>query len=118
MTRSALAIAHPSHELRMYGWLEREQPVVYVLTDGGGRTEQPRLPKTAALLDQLGCPPGAVFGRLADLALYDAILAGDVGLFSSIVEDLAADLIARDVDVVVGDAAEGYSSAHDVWRVM
>jgi hypothetical protein len=118
MTRSALAIAHPSHELRMYGWLEREHPVVYVLTDGGGRLGEPRLSHTSALLERTGCTPGAVFGRLTDLALYDAILTGDVAMIEAITLELADDLIAREIDVVAGDAAESYSSAHDVWRMM
>src|SRR5207302_1404403 len=31
---SALLVAHPGHELRVHGWLERERPLVFVLTDG------------------------------------------------------------------------------------
>ena len=32
--RTALFVAHPGHELRIYGWLERARPQVHVLTDG------------------------------------------------------------------------------------
>src|SRR4051794_842250 len=28
----ALVLAHPGHELRLFGWIETEQPVVHVLT--------------------------------------------------------------------------------------
>jgi hypothetical protein len=118
MTRYALAIAHPSHELRVYGWLERERPVVYVLTDGGGRSQESRLPKTAELLARTGAQAGAIFGRLSDLALYQIILSRDLVTLGALAEELAADLIAREIDVIAGDAAEGYSSAHDVWRLI
>jgi hypothetical protein len=47
---SALIIAHPGHEIRVHGWLERAKPVVYVLTDGSGRSGQSRLASTARLL--------------------------------------------------------------------
>lgn len=117
-SRYALAISHPSHELRVYGWVERNRPIVYVLTDGGGRSQLPRLQKTAELLDQLGATTGAVFGRIPDLDLYAAILDVDVALFRSLAEEIAADLIARRIDVIAGDAAEGYSAAHDTWRIL
>lgn len=32
--RAALVVAHPGHELRVYGWLEQARPRVFVLTDG------------------------------------------------------------------------------------
>lgn len=102
----------------MYGWVERQRPLVYVFTDGGGRSGQSRLTKTAELLERVGARHGVVFGRMPDLAVYDAILRRDVALFSALVEELTADLIANDIDCVVGDAAEGYNSVHDVWRLM
>ncbi len=117
-THYALAVSHPSHELRVHGWAERNRPVVYVLTDGGGRSQLPRLKKTEELLGQIGATAGAVFGRITDLDLYAAILDRDVALFRSLVEEMAADLIAREIDVIAGDAAEGYSVAHDMWRVL
>jgi hypothetical protein len=116
--RYALAVSHPSHELRMHGLVEQFRPLTFVLTDGGGRSKQPRLPKTAEVLERAGAPLGSIFGRVSDLALYDAILAGDVGFFSTLIDDLTNDLIEHRIDVVVGDAAEGYSSAHDMWRLM
>ena len=34
--RAALIIGHPGHETLLHHWIERERPVVFVLTDGSG----------------------------------------------------------------------------------
>ena len=38
-----LVIAHPGHELRLYGWIAQTKPLVCILTDGSGSDDQPRL---------------------------------------------------------------------------
>jgi hypothetical protein len=114
--RSALAVTHPSHELRVYGWLEQERPRVYVFTDGSGRRQLPRLPASATLLRRLGATPGPIFGAVSDLQVYAAILSGDVQFFLRFAEVLAEDLARTRTERLVGDAAEGHNSAHDMWR--
>lgn len=116
--RAALVVAHPSHELRVHGWLQHTQPYVCVLTDGGGRAGDVRLPQTSQVLDRAGATQGTIFGRLTDLELYAAILNHDVDLFAGIAAELAEILIAEKIDYVVGDAAEGYNVAHDICRIM
>lgn len=116
--RAALVVAHPSHELRVHGWLEQTKPYVCVLTDGAGRSGEPRLSRTTEVLARCGATPGAIYGRLTDLEVYTAILDGDAGLFSDLVEELAQVLVAEQIDYVAGDAAEGYSVTHDLCRIM
>jgi hypothetical protein len=116
--RPVLAIGHPGHELRAHGWVERERPLVLVLTDGAGSTGRSRLESTAALLDGLGAPRGAVFGRMPDVAFYDALLAGETALFTALAGEIADILVAEGAEVVVGDALEGYNPAHDVCRML
>ncbi|HEU4766407.1 MAG TPA: hypothetical protein VFS77_03505 [Pyrinomonadaceae bacterium] len=118
LSRAALVVAHPSHELRMYGWLEQTRPYVCVLTDGAGRSGEPRLDRTSEVLSRVGAKQGAIFGRLTDLQVYAAILDGDSELFSGIVEELARAFVEERVDYVAGDAAEGYSVTHDICRIM
>lgn len=117
-SRAALVVAHPSHELRVHGWLEQTRPYVCILTDGGGRSGEPRLSRTSEVLARVGATPGVMYGRLNDLEVYAAILRGDAELFASLVEELAQAFVTEKIDYVVGDAAEGYSVAHDVCRVM
>jgi len=116
--RAALVVAHPSHELRIHGWLEQTRPYVCILTDGGGRSGEPRLSRTSEVLDRAGATPGAIYGRLTDLEVYAAILNGDSELFAGLVEEMCEAFVAEQIDYVVGDAAEGYSVAHDICRTM
>jgi hypothetical protein len=116
--RAALVVAHPSHELRLHGWLEQAQPYVCVLTDGGGRAGEPRLERTTEVLLRARAKQGAIYGRLSDLEVYSAILNGDAELFAGIVEELAQQFVEQRIEYVVGDAAEGYSVTHDICRVM
>ena len=116
--RTALVVAHPSHELRVHGWLEEARPYVCILTDGAGRSGEPRLARTSEVLARVGATQGVVYGRLTDLEVYAAILKGDSELFAGLVEELAEAFVSEQIDCVVGDAAEGYSVAHDICRVM
>lgn len=116
--RAALVVAHPSHELRIHGWLEQTRPYVCILTDGAGRSGEPRLSRTSEVLARVGATQGVVYGRLSDLEVYAAILKGDSELFAGLVEELAQAFVSEQIDCVVGDAAEGYSVAHDICRVM
>jgi hypothetical protein len=111
-------IAHPGHELRVYHWLERAHPLVFVLTDGSGHTQHSRLAKTSALLDRAGAMPGLIYGRMPDRELYRAILAGDADLFIALCEEIASTLDSEGVDYIVGDAVEGVNPGHDVCRLL
>lgn len=115
---SALVIAHPGHELRIYGWLARERPEVLVLTDGSGHGGISRLASTAAVLDQAGAQPGPVFGRFTDRGLYQLLLDGETADLAPLVAEMAGALAARGTTRVVCDAIEGYNPSHDFCRVL
>ena len=85
--RAALVVAHPSHELRVHGWLEQTRPYVCILTDGGGRSGDVRLPRTTEVVAHAGARLGAFYGRLSDLEVYSAILNRDADLFAGLVEE-------------------------------
>lgn len=114
----ALVIAHPGHELRVYGWLERERPEVLVLTDGSGHGDTSRLASTAAVLERAGARPGPVFGRFSDREMYRVLLERDTDELARVVHDLAGALAACGVTQVACDAIEGYNPSHDVCRVV
>ena len=117
-TPSALVVAHPGHELCVYGWLEAARPRVFVLTDGSGRSGEPRLGSTTTVLESVGAVPGSIYGRLTDGEIYAAILAGDFGLFERLVAELAAALVREGIESVAGDACEGYNPVHDTCRLV
>jgi hypothetical protein len=111
-----LVVGHPGHELRVYGWLMAARPVVHVLTDGSGSDGTPRIDSTTALLDGAGASRGSIYGRLSDREIYAAILAGDHARFIALSEELAAAFVRDNVDLVAGDAVEGFNPSHDVCR--
>ncbi len=116
--RAALVIAHPGHELRVHGWLELARPLVFVLTDGSGRTGRSRLDATSGVLQRCGARPGSIYGRLTDRELYRALLDGRHGLFAGLAEELAAALRQEAAVLVAGDAVEGFNPGHDVTRLL
>jgi hypothetical protein len=116
--RAALIVGHPGHELLVHGWLETARPLVFVLTDGSGRSNHSRLPSTTKILEQTGAKAGSIYGRLTDAAAYAAILNHDFDFFSGLANELRAALAAERIDYVVGDAFEGYNPMHDVCRLV
>ena len=116
--RGALVVAHPSHELRVHGWLQMARPRVFILTDGSGREGQPRLPATTKVLDDVGASQGSIYGRFTDLEVYAAFLKSDFDVFIRLAEELADEFSRREIEYVVADSAEGYSPAHDVCRLV
>jgi hypothetical protein len=116
--RGALIVAHPSHELRVHGWMQLARPRVFILTDGSGREGQPRLPSTTKVLDDVGAGKGSIYGRFTDLEIYTALLENDFDVFMRLAEELADELSEGEIEYVVADSAEGYSSTHDVCRLV
>lgn len=115
---AALIVAHPGHELRVHGWLEAVRPLVCVLTDGSGRTGRSRLDSTTRVLDAAGARKGPVYGTLSDSELYTAVLEHEHEPFMHVVEELASMLIRERVELVAGDAEEGYNPSHDICRLL
>ena len=116
--RTALVVAHPGHELLVHGWLEVTHPLVFVLTDGSGRSNQSRLASTTKVLSQTGAKRGSIYGRLTDAEGYAAILNHEFDLFAGLSEELGGALVAERIDYVAGDAFEGYNPMHDVCRLV
>lgn len=116
--RPLLVVAHPGHELRVYGWLESAAPVVCVLTDGSGSGGEARLESTTRLLAGTEARPGAIYGRMSDREIYAAILDRDFACFTELADQLAEELEACGADCVAGDAVEGYNPSHDVCRLV
>src|SRR5689334_19417889 len=114
--KCALLIAHPGHEIRVHGWLEMAKPVVFVLTDGSGRSGTSRLASTTRLLNRAGAKAGSIFGRLSDRDFYHAVLQRDFGFFRDLTSELSDALVRQHFDFVLGDAADGEILTHDVWR--
>lgn len=116
--RAALVVAHPGHELKVHGWLETARPLVFVLTDGSGRTNQSRLSSTTTILNRAQTRPGSLYGCVSDRAAYAALLNHDFDFFIELAEKLSEAFVSERIEFVAGDALEGYNPMHDVCRLI
>jgi hypothetical protein len=107
-------IAHPGHELRVYGWVRMAHPRVDILTDGSGAGGCSRLKRSAELLSSMGAERGAIFGRFSDREIYQAMMDGEVTRFQEMVDQIAEAWIEARIEVVASDAREGFNPAHDL----
>jgi len=115
---SALVVAHPGHELRVYHWIEQHRPIYCCLTDGSGSGGTSRLSSTTRLLEHVGASLGPIYGRYSDASIYRLLLDGRVDVFVALARELAAALEEAGVDWVAGDAVEGFNPTHDVCRLI
>ncbi|SES66242.1 hypothetical protein SAMN05216412_101137 [Nitrosospira multiformis] len=116
--RNLLVIAHPGHELRLYGWIAQTKPLVCILTDGSGSDDKPRLSATLNILQGLGAEIAPVCGELTDRQIYRKMLHGEYDMFDDLCERLTALIAARDIRTVVSDGIEGYNPTHDLCEVL
>lgn len=92
--------------------MEREKPLLCILTDGSGSVAPARTQYSADLAARCGAVRGPVFGVMLDRAWYAAILAGDPAPFIAAVTAIAA--AVEPGAPVVADPVEGYNPMHDL----
>src|SRR5579884_2765375 len=100
--RSALVIGHPGHELKVFGWMVAQKPLVSVLTDGSGRSGVSRLPSSQRLLRSVGATEGLILGFFSDAEFYTAVLERRIGCFTEIADLLARSFMEHEIGLVAG----------------
>src|SRR3954466_11284275 len=113
-----LIIAHPGHELRLFNWMERERPLVFILSDGSGGAQRPRLDYSVAAIRGAGATLIEGSGQRSDREWYAAILAGDIAAFTQTADAIAAAALIVHAPLVVSDAADGYNPLHDLCQAI
>jgi len=118
--RAALVVAHPAHALKLYGWLLAHRPVAHFLTNGAGTGPLGAAHAESLMQDieRIGGTRGGIFTDFTDAGIFRAILRGDAAYFTRIVDRLAASFVRNEITLVVADAMEGCSPAHDLCRAM
>jgi hypothetical protein len=116
--KAALVVGHPGHELRVFHWLERAHPEVFVLTDGSGTRGEGRIDSTTDLVHRTGSECGSIYGAFTDLKIYELMLDGKHQEVCRLADQLAENLLRQNIDYVVGDACEGYNPTHDICRMV
>jgi hypothetical protein len=113
-----LIVAHPGHELRLFDWIERERPRVFILSDGSGGAQNSRLDYSISAIRDAGATLIEGSGQRSDREWYAAILAGDLAPFSQAADAIAAAALTVDAPLVVSDAADGYNPLHDLCQAI
>lgn len=118
-SKAALVVAHPGHELRVYDWLRTARPDVHILTNGSRASlTRARREASTQVVTSLGCRMASAWEGVPDSALYASLIARDHEPFLNWVSRLAADLVARDIDLVITDGWQYYNVAHDLAHFM
>jgi hypothetical protein len=113
---TALIVAHPGHELRVFRWMEKLRPIYCCITEGSGGNGTTRIASTGALLHKVGAISGPIYGRYPDKRVYQLLLNGHLEVFAQLANELADFLVEAGITCVAGDAVEGFNPVHDVCR--
>lgn len=105
--------AHPGHELRLYHWMERTHPDVFLLTDGSGCNGLSRLESSRKLIETAGARLLGGSGTFSDREIYQAICACDAAFFLRLAQRINDILDSGGYTTVVCDALEGFNTSHD-----
>ncbi len=111
-----LIVAHPGHELRLFNWMERERPRVFILSDGSGSAQTSRIAYSASSIAAAGATLIEGSGRKSDRDWYAAMIAGDTATFAEAADIIAA--AATHARLIVADAVDGYNPLHDLCQAM
>jgi hypothetical protein len=117
-TRPVLIVAHPGHELRLFNWMERERPLVFILSDGSGGAQRARLDYSVSAIRAAGATLIEGSGQRSDRDWYAKILAGEVAAFMETADAIATAALATQAPLVVSDAADGYNPLHDLCQAI
>lgn len=116
--RSLFIGSHPGQELMVFGWMVENKPDVFILTDGSGARDRPRIDSSRRVLESAGIVPGGLFGGHADKALYGHLVGHNGSFFVDLAEMVANHILGRGIQLVVAPAADGYNPVQDALRLV
>ena len=109
--RRLVVFSHPNHEVAVFGLLQRWQPTLVYLTDGGG---EDRVAQTRAGLARIGLLDHATFLDHAESAFYAGLIARDAAFFDGVARQVAGLIERVQPDEVLCDGVEYYNPVHDL----
>jgi hypothetical protein len=116
--KTAVIIGHPAHELRIYRFMELYKPQFYILTDGAGTTGRSRVAASKQIIENAGAKTSSVLGRFSDPEMYRIIREFDTKPLTDLLEEIVEDLVKNEIELIAGDAIEGFNPTHDLCRYL
>ena len=93
--------------------MRRTNPYIVLLTDGSGSTGHSRIDLSQKLIADAGAEL-LIAGYFAEPELYSMMLRGETRRLTELVDELAAQIVDKNISIVVCDAVEGYHPVHDL----
>ena len=109
--KKLMVFGHPAHELALFGMIQRDQPDILVITDGGGPH---RIRDSKRGLATIGLESRARYLNFPESSFYVALLARDTAYFARVAAAVKAVIDEIRPDVICCDAVEFYNPVHDV----
>lgn len=94
--------------------MTRNQPLVLVLTSGGGDCKVGRTASTRRVIEAAGARCGALMGEFSDTEVYSFMREGVAGPLADWTEQAAHLIAEHRPRIVLTDMVEGYNSSHDL----
>lgn len=116
--KAAMVIGHPGHELRAFKYIKEFKPDVFILTDGSGSVNEPRLYQSIRLIEANGARYMESFPAIPDREMYRMILENQTEKILAIKARLKSFILEAGYDCIVGDALEGFNPTHDLCRYL
>lgn len=116
LMNTLLFVGHPGHELLAHKFLTEYQPKVIFLTTGSGSADTPRINGSIELLASLGLNVFSPFKPFTDREIYSLIMKGNFKEFDRVKAEIKQFVIDHRIDLIVGDALEGFNPSHDLCR--
>lgn len=134
----ALCIAHPGHEIRLHGFIEKTKPYIFVLADQGEPSRMIRLSNYLGFIfkntknkrdafyvieqkpdDKKPDPEKELKTYyLTDLNIQNELHKGNIDFFKYYVKQTANRFVQNKIDHVVVDSIENMDATHDINRAL
>lgn len=113
-TPCLLMVSHPGHEIRCHGWMERNKPLVLVLTSGGGACRTGRTASTQRVVEEAGAACGPLMGSFSDADVYEFMASGNPKPLADWTEEAASVIARHKPETLLTDMVEGFNPSHDL----
>lgn len=108
---SIFVFSHPNHEIAVYGMIQRLDPWMIYLTDGGG---EHRVSQTKSGLQMIDRLDKAIFLDHSEASFYQGLVDRDTAFFSQVADEIREAFPGQPPSAVFMDAIEFYNPVHDL----
>jgi LmbE family N-acetylglucosaminyl deacetylase len=114
MSEALLICGHAGHEVRCHGWMERNRPLVLILTSGGGESKTGRTDSSRRVIERAGARCCPLMGSFSDGEIYRQMSGQDPEPLAEWTRQAAAIISSERPRTVLTDMVEGFNSTHDI----